>query len=454
MAQWALQFTPLVTLEPTRDVLLLEVRASLRLYGGLQALLSKLQQGWLQLGWQPPDTIRMACAPTAKAAHWQVFAVDTCIDTCIDTSTQIVDNQAPAQFKANDHLSTEHISQLVVQLISSLPVGVIEEAEPHLSTLERMGIRTVGQLSRLPRGGITRRFGKRLLQALDSAHGRHPDLRVWVTAPHEFHQVLELPARADNHGLITLGARRLLQELAAWLRAKQSGVRQLTLTLMHDNPPHTNITLGFAEPTQDPARFERLLSERLARHALARPVYELALHAQNAESLAGTTVDFFAAAPTAVGAATALPELIERLQARLGSEHVQQLSLRDDHRPEIAMVCEPVSDFTHQRSPVRKKEPTDINFLPESDLATTPQSHRPAWLLATPIALKVQAHRPVYHGQLRLLCGPERIEAGWWEDTPQGAAQRDYFIACSSAYELLWVYRTPQHQWYLHGFFS
>lgn len=446
MAQWALQFTPLVTLEPTRDVVLLEVHASLRLYGGLQALVQQLQQGWLQFGWQSPDTLRMACAPTAKAAHWRAFA--------IDTSTQIVDDQMPAQFNAYNNLSAEQISQRVVQLISALPVGVIEEADPHLSTLERMGIRTVGQLSGLPRGGITRRFGKRLLQALDSAHGRHPDLRAWVTAPPEFHRGLELPARADHHGLIALGASRLFHELAAWLRAKQAGVRQLTLTLKHDDPPHTPITLGFADPTRDPDRFDRVLSERLARHSLARPVYELMLYAHNPEDLAGATIDFLTAAPTAKGAASALPELIERLQARLGSEHVQQLSLKDDHRPEVAMACEPVSDFTRKRSPVKKNALPEINSLSERDSATTAQSHRPAWLLATPIALSVEAHRPVYRGRLRLLCGPERIEAGWWEDTAQGAAQRDYFIASSAEHELLWVYRTPQHQWYLHGFFS
>jgi protein ImuB len=146
--------------------------------------------------------------------------------------------------------------------------------------------------------------------------------------------------------------------------------------------------------------------------------------------------------------------LIERLQARLGSEHVQQLSLKDDHRPEVAMACEPISDFTRKRSPVKKNALPEINSLSERDSATTAQSHRPAWLLATPIALSVEAHRPVYRGRLRLLCGPERIEAGWWEDTAQGAAQRDYFIASSAEHELLWVYRTPQHQWYLHGFFS
>jgi protein ImuB len=60
---------------------------------------------------------------------------------------------------------------------------------------------------------------------------------------------------------------------------------------------------------------------------------------------------------------------------------------------------------------------------------------------------------------LRLLAGPERIEAGWW-DGP--AAARDYFIAGTPAGVLVWIYRhrLPQAQaeaasgWVLQGWFG
>jgi protein ImuB len=57
---------------------------------------------------------------------------------------------------------------------------------------------------------------------------------------------------------------------------------------------------------------------------------------------------------------------------------------------------------------------------------------------------------------LKLLAGPERIEAGWWDDA---LAVRDYFIACNEANLLLWVYRERQGVeveepgWFLQGFF-
>ena len=57
---------------------------------------------------------------------------------------------------------------------------------------------------------------------------------------------------------------------------------------------------------------------------------------------------------------------------------------------------------------------------------------------------------------LKLLAGPERIEAGWWDDALMA---RDYFIAENELGQLLWIYREPDpvthnSRWYLQGFFG
>ncbi|MGH6627641.1 MAG: hypothetical protein ACRECD_14075, partial [Burkholderiaceae bacterium] len=85
-----------------------------------------------------------------------------------------------------------------------------------------------------------------------------------------------------------------------------------------------------------------------------------------------------------------------------------------------------------------------------------------------------------YQGPLRLLAGPQRLEAGWWGSEAQApAAMRDYFIARSEQAGLLWIYRerwqpavaqagqgagpatsAPQahrsetHRWFLHGLYA
>jgi protein ImuB len=58
---------------------------------------------------------------------------------------------------------------------------------------------------------------------------------------------------------------------------------------------------------------------------------------------------------------------------------------------------------------------------------------------------------------LRLLAGPERLEAGWWDG---GLSARDYFVAGLPAGELVWIYRlrpappVGEPGWFLHGRFG
>jgi protein ImuB len=68
----------------------------------------------------------------------------------------------------------------------------------------------------------------------------------------------------------------------------------------------------------------------------------------------------------------------------------------------------------------------------------------------------VREHRPWYESPLRMVAGPERIEAGWWSDT----ASRDYYIAQGDTASLFWVYRErvlndeTEPRWFLHGLFG
>lgn len=412
MAQWALQFTPCVSIDDTSEALLLEVQSSLRLWGGKEKLCQRLTRGWHAFGWSAPDTIQMACGPTPRSALW--MALEIAPDARPDTP-----------FCSDEILHT-------------LPIDVITEAQPHIELLQRMGIRTIGQLTALPRGGLNRRFGKSLLQALDSAYGHAPDLRPWVTSPEFFRQERELPARADNATLIEQAAGYIFQELEAWLITRQFGVNTIELTLHHDQPPPTILRLGFASPARQHQRFVRLLSERLARiqshRAISRPVYRITLDTSSVTSLPHRTADFLGGGRDTE---QALHELIERLQARLGDSQVHGLDIHDDHRPEKA------STASHEL----------FSTTPPA-LGHSRDAHRPSWLLSTPLLLAMKDHRPSYHGPLQLLSGPERIEAGWWDDTPNGAAQRDYFVAKTRHEALLWIFRTPAYNWYLHGFFS
>jgi len=85
---------------------------------------------------------------------------------------------------------------------------------------------------------------------------------------------------------------------------------------------------------------------------------------------------------------------------------------------------------------------------------------RPFWILPQPIALLMRNERPFYGAALKLISGPERIKAGWWNDK---AAARNYFIAQGSDASCYWIYlermqrsakKVPATRWFLHGLYA
>ena len=103
-----------------------------------------------------------------------------------------------------------------------------------VATLERMGCRTLGDVRKLPRGGLARRFDKALLLALDQAYGLRPEAYEWVVLPESFHARLELMARVETAPALLFGARRLLVQMAGWLSARRLGATAFTLRWRHD----------------------------------------------------------------------------------------------------------------------------------------------------------------------------------------------------------------------------
>ena len=412
-ALWCLHFTPHVSL---RDAgILMEVAPSLRLFCGLDALAAQLLAGMRELGLQ----VNAACAPTATGAWLRARAGD----------------EAPAYVPRRS----------LAQLLDPLPLRVLESARPHLETLSGIGCATLAQLRRLPRKGITRRFGKEVLRELDRAYGLEAEAHAWFEAPAIFDARLELLARVESAEALLFASRRLLLQLGGWLSARHAAVSGITLRLHHEpsrrrDHRSTAVRIVLGMPSRDVEHLTLLLRERLARHELAAPVIEVSLHADQIVEQAAPNNELF---PMPASDAESTERLVERLQSRLGPQAVRQLSLFADHRPESSMRVTPYDG--------RRRHRASQDALPHS------AGLRPTWLLKEPIALVTRKHRPFYQSPLQLLTGPERIEAGWWDDAP---ATRDYFVALNDRHMLLWIFRlrtvdeTAGSGWFLHGFFG
>ena len=413
VAMALLQFTPQLA-QAEEATLLLDIGASLRLFGGIRALCRLVGESMRALGF----TAVLSCAPSARGA-WLL-----------------------ARGNAGRALTME----AVVRRMDRLPCSLLPPARPYLSWLEGIGCMTLGEMRRLPRPGLQRRCGRAVLDMLDDAHGERPELHQWLEAPASFRAKLELFDRVENAEALLFGAHRLLLQLTGWLSARQLAVERIHLLMEHERGkvarPPTLIEIGLAEPTWRDTHLVRLLKERLAKQVLDAPVIGLCLEAPQVRPMAVPSDSLF---PEPGGSKEDWQRLLELLTARLGRDNVLQAAPRADYRPEHANAWVGVQE---------KIRPADARAQLPPDMPSLP---RPTWLLAKPIALLMRDHRPYYGSPLRIMSTGERIEAGWW-----GQMQtRDYFIAEGADRAHYWLYRErnpndaePSPRWYLQGLFG
>ncbi|HEX4881065.1 MAG TPA: DNA polymerase Y family protein [Porticoccaceae bacterium] len=405
MACYAL--TPQVVLHPPA-ALLLEVRGSLKLFRGLGRLLARLRE-LLELR---RLSAALGAAPTPAAALLLSHAG-------ADPLTYLDDGGLPRRPAA------------CTELLRELPLDVLDCPAHLRADLARAGLRRLGALFDLPGKALGRRYGQELLHYLERIRGQRPDPRQPLPLPATFARELEFGAEIANTEMLLFPARRLLQELGGYLRARQMHCGSLRWTLLLDDHGRQTLPLQLAGPRGDLRHLLELTRLGFARLRLSAPVTALALHCDDLHPPSELQDDLLGAlAPTTD--ARALQALCDRLAARLGTDAIRQPRAHDEHLPELASVLRPPS--------------TTATAAP-----SPPCAPRPLWLLETPLPLGAPAGKPSLDGPLVLESGVERIEGQWW----QSPASRDYHRARTLDGRRCWLYRDRRTgAWFLHGLFG
>jgi protein ImuB len=142
LATFALTFTPMTCLAPPNAVVA-EIGASLRLFGGLPRLVAHLAGGVHALGYAN----RLGLAPTPGAALLLARA----------------GHARPVVERAR-----------LPEMLTSLPLTLVDLDDATRATLRDAGITTFGQAAALPRQGLARRFGPALVDLIDRVLGLSP----------------------------------------------------------------------------------------------------------------------------------------------------------------------------------------------------------------------------------------------------------------------------------------
>ncbi|GLQ92728.1 Y-family DNA polymerase [Dyella acidisoli] len=384
LASMAYRYSSQVALLP--HAIVLEISRSRSLLGEWPTMERNLRSDFAALGFQH----RMAAAPTPHAAY--VLA-------------GVSDGQAVLTHEA------------MLRALDGVPLQYSRLPEYAVDALPRMGIRSLGQLLRMPRDGLQRRFGKELLQAMDGLLGDAPAGLDLFVPPDAVDWRIELSHEVENIAALVFPLKRMTGDLAAYLSGRDGGVQRFALQLEHREGKVTEVPIGMLSPERNAEVLFEAARGRLEHVQLPAPVLSLRLIADDLPGFVPAGRDLFDERPV-----NALPfeQLRERLRARLGDRAVYRWGTTIDPRPE------------HSQRIAEQNE----NLL-------EPRA-RPTWLLEKPIPLR---------GELRILVGPERMETGWWDG---GAMRRDYYIVETEQGQRAWAYCAKDEQtgWMLHGWFA
>jgi protein ImuB len=400
----AQRFTSFVSIEPP-NALLLEIKGSLKLLGPLEILHANIDACWRRLALP----VRSATAPSTLAALWLARG-----------------NPGTGQPVQIEDLRT------LTGCMAELPIACTAWNIERLQTLRAMGVTRVGELLRLPRAGLARRLGKGAVQDLDIALARQAAPRRAFVPRERFRERCDFESEIETVAYLEKALEPLIERCARFLRERQAGVQTMRLKLRHRMGPATCVHVGLASITGERRRLTDVLTQKLGRLELPKPVRGMELTSGSLQPLSAGSLDAFGAGC----GRDSMPQLVERLRARLGEEAVYGVASIPEHRPEAAWRR------VHELSLASVLQRTDHG-------AADRVMPRPMWLLDAPL--------PLTNG-LVLEQGPERIESGWWDG--RGVA-RDYYVArrLSGSRQprgaKLWVFQERQSKrWYLHGMFA
>ena len=292
------------------------------------------------------------------------------------------------------------------------------ELEPDIQQqLQRLGIDSLGRLLALSTAELARRFDNRLVSYLGRLRGEFFHALDYIRPEPGFSRYLELLYDISDMAVLSAPLSKLLQQLQQQLERNNALCHQLTLRLYCRDSETKSYSVGSAQGEYRAANWQKLCQLQLESHRLTAPVYGLQLEVTQFAPQQAQSDDLF---QPQQGNVSAL-QLVSLLQARLGRNAVSGLSLQNQHLPEQASG-------------------RPLPLLQTRSLAGA-LLQRPAFILPQP--------RPLQEA-VDISSGPERLCPDGW----QLAAQRDYFIGRNSKGQWLWLYRTAQQQWFVHGLFS
>lgn len=458
LARWAGQYCPWVGVED--DGLVLDITGAAHLHGGETPLLADMARRLARAG----ISHRAGLADTRGAAwaiarHGAQLAADATakpheakaprrtVAGPVGSSANsggIALKAAPAQArKASPPPKTAPFSIIppgeARHFLAPLPVAALRLPAASCIRLQRLGIRTVADLTSLPRPSLTRRFGAEVLLRLDQALGALPEPVSPLPPAAPFALRMTLPEPIGLLKDVSAGLERLLTRLCTRLEATGKGARRLVFTARRVDQASVQVEVRLARAMREAPRIARLFERGLNEMDAGYGIDQIRLEAVELEALPLRQASSY----KATGLDDGLADIITKLGNRIGLENITRLLPADSHLPEKSFSVAPAAYSEAAHGWASPNLRPLIIFAPEAIAGHGPRPpQRFCW-------------RRLWFRVAHII-GPERIAPEWWFDHPDWrSGVRDYWRVLTFEGRRLWLFFTPQHPgWFVAGEFA
>jgi len=321
------------------------------------------------------------------------------------------------------------------RFLAPLPLARLAPEMELADTLERWGIRSIGELARLPEGEVAGRLGELGRELHATARGVDP-------------RPLEPFLFVGNAAL---------ERLVRRLEAQGLACRRLEVGLKLDPEGYDARAITLPAPTRDVKTLLTLTRLELEARPPGAPVVGFTFTAQPDRARQAQLALFGPAALSPDRLATT----IARLVAMLGAERVGSPRAVDGHVPERLAVA----DYSPPPPPLERRAPRTGRGLlairvlrPPVELEVTAKGRHPeqregSGASQRPVSVQsANGGESEISGAVRVAAGPWNLEEGWWSAAP---ASRDYWDVELAAGGLYRIYRDrASDKWYADGMYD
>ncbi len=325
--------------------------------------------------------------------------------------------------------------------LAPLPVAALRPSEQLLTTLERWGIYTIGQLVQLPLRAVGTRLGPEGVILVRRARGEETEPLQPRPCPVVFEEAMEFDSGIDNLEPLAFVVRALLDRLTVRLEARGFVCAGLQLRLHLLGAGWEERTIAVAYPNNEVKALLGLLRLHLEQQPPQAALDAIRVRACP-EVLRPSQLDLFRPHGPAPAALTTV---LAQLSSLCGNERVGSPVVPNTHR----LDTESMAPFGSQ--------------MRETSGTTPPTSVLPPLALRRfrpPLAVEVFSERerpdfvrgPQLGGRVVSWAGPWRIRTEWWGERPYGREYYDVQLSDGGLYRLF--RDEEQQQWFVDGVYD